>query len=73
MSRYASNSKVGSTKSRDEIERTLTRYGAESFMYGWEEDRAVVAFKWKTETSGLFCLCPIRMILSKPQLVDKEP
>ena len=45
MSRYASQSKVGNTESRNEIERTLTRYGADSFMYGWEENRAVVAFK----------------------------
>lgn len=27
-------------RSRSEIERTLTRYGARQFMYGWDENRA---------------------------------
>lgn len=45
MSRYAKDTTVSSAKSRDEIERTLTRYGASGFMYGWQEDSAVVAFK----------------------------
>lgn len=28
-----------------EIERTLTRYGASAFGYGWQDSRAVVSFK----------------------------
>ena len=45
MSRYAEHTSVASDKSRAEIERTLTRYGATGFMYGWLEDRAMVAFQ----------------------------
>lgn len=45
MTQYASKTKVSSSKSKNEIERTLTRYGAEEFMYGTRVDCAVVAFK----------------------------
>lgn len=34
MSRYAETTSVSSESSRGEIERTLSRYGASSFMYG---------------------------------------
>jgi len=44
MSVYASETSVDSGKSRSEIERTLTRYGATSFSYGWESGRAAIAF-----------------------------
>lgn len=44
MTRYAESTSVGSDKSRAEIERTLARYGASSFMYGWDQDRAMVGF-----------------------------
>jgi hypothetical protein len=45
VTRYAANTEVSSTKSRDEIERTLARYGADQFMYGWQNESAVVAFR----------------------------
>ena len=44
MSRYAENTSVGTDKSRAEIERTLQRYGADGFMYGWQGARALVQF-----------------------------
>lgn len=44
MTRYAENTDVSSDRSRAEIERTLTRYGATSFTYGWEEGRAAIQF-----------------------------
>lgn len=44
MTRYAESTSVASDRSRAEIERTLARYGAKSFMYGWDETRAVVGF-----------------------------
>ena len=47
MTRYAQDTKVSSDRSRSEIERTLTRYGAETFVYGWEKDRAVVGFRMR--------------------------
>jgi hypothetical protein len=45
MSRYATRTQVSSERSRAEIERTLQRYGADSFGYGWEGPRAVVGFR----------------------------
>ena len=45
MARYASKTTVSSEKSKQEIERTLTRYGAEEFLYGVRPDCAIVAFK----------------------------
>jgi len=45
MSRYASTTAVSRSRSIEQIERTLSRYGADSFGYGWEGDRAVVAFR----------------------------
>ena len=45
MSRYAESTSVTSEASRAEIERTLARYGAASFMYGWDADTAVIRFR----------------------------
>ncbi|WP_084581741.1 hypothetical protein [Sphingomonas azotifigens] len=45
MTRFAANTDVSASRSRDEIERTLTRYGADQFMYGWQDDAAMVAFR----------------------------
>lgn len=44
MSTYASDTNVSSEKSRGEIERTLSRYGAKSFMYGYDDTHAVIQF-----------------------------
>lgn len=44
MARYAAKTSVPSEKSRQEIERTLSRYGASKFMYGWDKGSAVIAF-----------------------------
>jgi hypothetical protein len=44
MTRYAENTSVGSDRSRAEIERTLQRYGATAFGYGWEAGQAQVMF-----------------------------
>jgi len=45
MTRYAAKTKVSSEKSKNEIERTLIRYGASEFMYGTKPEWAVIAFK----------------------------
>ncbi|HET6943353.1 MAG TPA: hypothetical protein VFH89_14450 [Sphingomicrobium sp.] len=45
MTRYAQNTSVSSQQSRQEIERILERYGADQFMYGWQGNAAVVAFR----------------------------
>lgn len=48
MTRYAANTEVPTSRSRDEIERTLTRYGATSFAYGHNATSATVAFEVHT-------------------------
>lgn len=42
--RYAERTEVSSEKSKAEIERLLTRYGATSFASGWQGDQAVIQF-----------------------------
>lgn len=60
---YAAGTEVTSSKSRDEIERTLIRYGATQFMYGWADEGAVVAFV----ASGR----QVRFVLPMPNRQDK--
>ena len=64
MSRFAETTTVTSEKSRAEIERTLARYGADQFMYGWAEENALVAFRM----SGRH----IKFVLPMPDRNDKE-
>jgi hypothetical protein len=45
VSRFAENTKVSVAKSKAELERTVTRYGADSFAYGYEKERATVGFR----------------------------
>lgn len=44
---YAKDTTVPIDRSRAEIERTLTRFGASAFMYGWNGDQAVIGFEIK--------------------------
>ncbi len=45
MPKYAEKTTVSEGRSKIEIEQTLTRYGATSFMYGWSGDICIVAFE----------------------------
>lgn len=45
MTRYAANTEVTSDRSRSEIERTLERYGADQFFYGWQDGAATIGFR----------------------------
>lgn len=45
MTKYAAQTDVSSQRSRDEIERILTRYGADQFIYGWKDEAAVIGFR----------------------------
>ena len=45
MTQFAANTSVSASASRDEIERTLTRYGADQFLYGWQDNAAMVGFR----------------------------
>lgn len=42
---YAENTTVPVEKSRAELERILERYGADAFMYGWNEKGAAIRFR----------------------------
>jgi hypothetical protein len=48
---YAATTSVSVERSRTEIERTLQRYGATKFVYGWDQEEAVIAFV-VTNSSG---------------------
>lgn len=63
MTRYAANTEVSSIKSRLEIEQTLTRYGADQFIYGTSDERAVVGFRMKGRQ--------IKFIITLPSKADK--
>jgi len=45
MARYAESTQVSSDRSRSEIEKTLARYGADQFLYGWDRQAAVIGFR----------------------------
>lgn len=64
MGRYASDTSVPVEKSRAEIEQCLIRYGADEFHSGWQEGKAMIAFR----IEGLF----IRFILPIPDKKEKR-
>mgnify|MGYP000887160263 CR=1 FL=1 len=64
MSRYAEGTSVSSDKSRSEIERTLARYGADGFAYGWDGDRSMIQFRAHDRM--------IRFLIELPSRDDEE-
>lgn len=44
MSKYAATTSVSAEKTRGEIERTLTKYGADRYVYARDGSRAMVCF-----------------------------
>lgn len=58
--RYAQNTQVSTDRSRAEIESTLKRYGATAFMYGWQEQDAVIAFEISNRKMKFFLPMPAR-------------
>lgn len=69
MTTYASKTQVPVERSRAEIERTLTRYGAEQFIYGWDRVGAVIAFVVTTEAGQKR---QVRFTLPLPDRTDRE-
>lgn len=45
MATYAQATQVPAEKSKAEIERTLQRYGATQFAYGWDAEVAIIGFR----------------------------
>ena len=62
--RYAASTEVSAEKSRAEIETTLRRYGADQFIYGWQEGSAVIGFRAKGRQ--------IKFILPQPKQDEKR-
>lgn len=44
MTVYARKTNVSSGRTKEEIEKTLMRYGATGFAYGWQGSKAVIGF-----------------------------
>jgi hypothetical protein len=64
MSRYAQNTTVAPDRSRAEIEKILSRYGATRFASGWDRDCATLAF----EANGR----RVRFVLKLPKVEEFE-
>lgn len=64
MGKYAETTTVSAAASRDEIERTLARFGASQFMYGWKSEMAVIAFVAEGKQ--------IRLMLPMPDRNNRE-
>lgn len=47
MGIYARDTTVSVDRSKSEIEKTLTRFGATSFMYGWDSDKRGAGLQFK--------------------------
>lgn len=62
--RYAQHTTVSSERSKAEIERLLTRYGATSFAAGWQNDQAVIQFHMQERR--------IKFILPLPSKTDRQ-
>lgn len=62
--KYAENTTVGSEKSRNEIENILAKYGAKGFLYGWQENSAIIMFKMQDRQ--------VKFILPLPDRSDKQ-
>lgn len=58
MGTYAADTSVSVERSRAELEKTVSRYGANAFGYAWEDGRAVVQFR----AGGRF----VRFVLPMP-------
>jgi len=78
MARHAAHTEVPADRSRTEIERTLTRYGATKFVYGWQDEAAIIACELRgrqvkfalplpSKASRAFTLTPGRKRLRTPE------
>ena len=45
MNRYARDTSVSVDRSKGEIERVLSRYGATQFISAWDQEKAVIGFR----------------------------
>jgi len=64
LGKYAENTSVPSGRSREEIERTLAKYGATQFAYAWKEGQALIGFVLNGKQ--------VRLILPLPDRASRE-
>jgi hypothetical protein len=57
---------VSVEKSKSEIERTLQRYGASQFIYGWDQEEAVIGFVVNSDDQ----MRQVRFKVKVPELAD---
>ncbi|WP_163540809.1 hypothetical protein [Occultella kanbiaonis] len=63
-SRYAEGTTVSPERSQAEISESLRRYGATGFAFGWEDQRAMIAFRAEDRH--------VRFFLDLPNADDRE-
>jgi hypothetical protein len=59
--RYAAQTSVSVERSKVEVERTLTRYGATEFASGWKDGKAAVMFRMHDRAVRFILPLPDRM------------
>jgi hypothetical protein len=64
MGKYGASTEVAAGRSRDELEQTLVRYGADGFGYGWDGLKAVITFRFEGTM--------VRFTIKMPNLKDDE-
>lgn len=62
--RYAAGTDVPTDRSRNEIEKTLRRYGAAQFAYAWDDSHAILGFTAHDRQ--------IRFVIPLPDPSDRE-
>lgn len=62
--KYAQTTSVSVDSSRNEIEKTLKRYGADSFAYATQNNKALIMFEFNSKR--------IRFILNLPDINDDK-
>lgn len=62
--RYAATTTVPVEQSRAEVEKVLTRWGATSFAYGWDQNRSLIEFTTHNRR--------VRFVLPLPDPKDPE-
>lgn len=60
MNEFAAKTTVTANASRDEIERTLVRYGADQFMVGWVDTAATIEFRLRERQIRFVVTMPSR-------------
>lgn len=60
MRRYATQTAVSPERSRGEIERVLSQYGATGFAYGWQGNQAVIMFEFSSRRMKFSLALPDR-------------